>query len=466
MTMMKMRDYSQVVTQEDIDHALTTVQNVHDDFKEKEHLQYQVEYAQYLFVKVDVDQFLKDLSTEITLPEGFKIGDSISELLLKDNEIEHLQVRVDSLGTTVQEGLSGNKHVSGEVKYLGVNEEGELILNRLPVENQTEYVDLSFRVGERYIDDTIIKINIPATSDTDENSSVTIIEEIEDVDFIKDIHDYSPNHSRIYLSGEVNVNKLTSNIKAKANGAAQSYQIKDKDGKVKSADDQLVPSDKLIVTAANGVSKRIYEINFPIYIDEIIKGDLGHFTIKAKNTSVQHLKDHLLIWGYPQDYSRNEKVNFTIQQSTTDEYEVSITGAQKNYHYNLDSNNNTIPVWNSRHIIWRSFEVVDAHLYPEDNTAILSNLDGLSLTADNIQVEFSDNGEDWLPQAEVDGLSIGTKVEPAEEGKFKITFTKTGTFDGELNHQGHLYINVIADGIENQRSIELRILEDGNLAVY
>ena len=457
------------LTQEEIDHAKTAVGLVSDEFKEKEWLQHDIEYAQYLFVKKEVDAVLLKYNSEVSLPENMSIGNSVSDLIYSGEAVKGLEIRINSIGKELRNS-EDYLYVSGDAQYLVVNESGDIVLNELNTTgtSKTEYAQVAFYVGERYVKDKIIKINIPTATASQEKSAETRIEEKSDVPFIEGYYD-DPVLGEISLSGVVSVNDLVDAIVSE-DGKTQNYVVKNAEGVLKNEDDLLVQGDKLIVTAENGLSKRIYIIEFPIIFDEMKLGELGHFTINVKNTNAEKLQQELYFNAHYANNEYDSEVSFSVEQAKdeqgndmADYYNVIIEGAQQDAFYYVNGHEKS--VWGNRSIIWHSFEVDDADATP-DNTAFITNTNGLTLTAENIQVKLSEDNNTWLDTLSFDGLTLGSTVAKDEEGNYKITFTTQGQFDGHLDHQEWVYVNVLANGIENRNSIEIRINENGELAVY
>ena len=131
--------------------------------------------------------------------------------------------------------------------------------------------------------------------------------------FLKGIS-HDPISATIFLSGNVTVNDLINAIQSQ-DEKIQTYEVKNSKGTAKPGADRLIESDKLIVTAENGLSKRIYTIEFPIIIEELKQGKLGQFTIKVKNTTVEELQNQLLLEGFYADHMRVEEMSFKVEQA-------------------------------------------------------------------------------------------------------------------------------------------------------
>ena len=58
---------------------------------------------------------------------------------------------------------------------------------------------------------------------------------------------------------------------------------------------------------------------------------------------------------------------------------------------------------------------------------MITNVDSsLSISADTIEVKFSEDDQNWFDSVEFDGLRLEGKVEPVGEDDYKITFTTQG----------------------------------------
>ena len=96
------------------------------------------------------------------MPETIKIGDSVSELFYDGEEVQGFDIKVTNIGERL-EGTGHYKYVEGEAQYLGADESSNVILNQYNTTDvaKTEYVNVRFYVGNRYLEDKIVKVIMP-----------------------------------------------------------------------------------------------------------------------------------------------------------------------------------------------------------------------------------------------------------------------------------------------------------------
>lgn len=446
------------LTQADIDKARNIVNQLKTQFNEKQFLLTQIDSAQYYFIKDKAEQEFNALKTEITLPESISIGDSLNDLLLGKDSV--LEMRIDVIGNE-----SNGNFVSGNPQYLGINGEGKLILNlqNSSDEVKTEYVMVTIKVAGNYLGQKVFAVKIPSSQEQDGLSSDAYLWQFDYPEFIKGIVN-NPTSPVIGLKGTVTVDQLKGGVHG-MNNVVQTYEVEGTNGEVKEGTDQVEQGDKLIVTAENGKTKVYYNVEFPIELNNPNLGELGHFTVNVENTTVEELQNDLRMTGKNPFDEFYREVKFTVEKVENEEnmYEIMIENAKLDAEYTIRSEGR--PIWgNVRDISWNSYSVIDAGATP-DNIALISVIDGLNFTDDSFEILVSENNRDWSKTAIVDGMTIGSQLEGDGEGKFKITFTTTGQFDGQLDHTGHLFVNVKAKGVDNKDSIHLNIDEAGNVTV-
>ena len=141
------------LTQEEINEAKNAVERVDDVFTKKEWLQSDIEYVEYLFLKKDADEVLSNYKSEVTLPETIKIGDSVSELFYDGEEVQGFDIKVTNIGERLED-YGHYQSVEGEAQYLGADESSNVILNQYNTTDvaKTEYVNVRFYVGNRYLE--------------------------------------------------------------------------------------------------------------------------------------------------------------------------------------------------------------------------------------------------------------------------------------------------------------------------
>ena len=302
------------LAQTNIDQAKLAVEKIDAAFKEKEWLTHDIEEAQYLLVKDDVDAAFSEYKREVTLLEGISIGDSISDLLSGGEKVDFLRIDIEGLGSELETSQE-YQSILGDVQYLGIDELGHLVLNQKNTSGtaKTEYVRSAFYVGNKYIGDKIVSVTIPTSNDIEGTSAETKVKIKPGSSFIKRIED-NPAHATISLSGNVLVNDLINGIES-GDGETQNVSSEKFGGYVKNLTDQLVEGDKFIVTAENGLSIRIYKIEFPIIISEVIKGNVGTSTVKVEHTTAEELKMNFVFIGFSANDGRAEEESFKVEQA-------------------------------------------------------------------------------------------------------------------------------------------------------
>jgi len=448
------------LTQNEIDTAIQAVENVSSEFKEKEQLLFEAMEAQFQLTAGS------GAKKEITL-QDLSIGTPISNLLYNSEKFNSIKVRINSIGNEFIEDTE-HPYVSGKGQYLGVDESGNLVLNRKNTSgnNQTEYVSVDFSIGNRHLGNNIIAITIPSTSEADEKSSDTGIIKKTEVPFINQIRNNAASPMIYINDANIKVNDLLSSIQSE-DGTTQAYQVKSSNGTVKTEEEQLVHGDILAVTAENGVSKKFYKVNIPLIITEKTVGTLGQFTIKVENTSAEELQSELRIYRQEVNGTRSWETKFTLQQAKNEDgslkenyYDIVIPSAVNDMIYNIHGQNKT--VWdysqnNSYSVFWPSILVTDANASP-DNQAFISVPAGLSITADSIDVKLAmDGSNDWKDSIEWNGVTIASDIQPDENGKYIITFTSQGEIDSQVETSLDLDVIVTVGSTEDKDSIHLNL---------
>ncbi|KAB7707428.1 hypothetical protein F9802_06660 [Bacillus aerolatus] len=455
------------LTQEEIDAARALVQSLSSEFTEKEHLEYRVDYADYLFNKKAAEEFIGQVKKEVEITDP-TIGLSISDLLYKEKS-ENLKVKVSDLGNEMQKG-EDYSYVTGAAKYLSVDASGKLILNRLNTSGESikEYAVINVGVGNYYVGNEIVAVVIPTSTSADTTSSETKFHPKVDNSYIRYIDHYPVNRT-IRLKSGVSVDQLMESIQS-ADSSVQSYQVQSADGKVKGSG-IIEHGDRLIVTAENGQSKGIYKIQVPVVIQNLKTTGLGKLTFEAENTNIKELNTLLHMLKRVSGSNIGHDVEFILKEEKDENgniipnrYEVTIPEAIKDVFYDIYSTNNRVDFENSRpsQIIWRSFQVVDAEANP-DTEAKITGLEDLKITSENIRVRLQDYGN-WSETVTIDGVTISSEVKE-ENGEWKIHFKSEGTDKGEINAYRILGVRVKAEEVENEYSIVIEVDSEGNISV-
>ncbi|WP_141676250.1 hypothetical protein [Pseudobacillus wudalianchiensis] len=377
-------------------------------------------------------------------------------------------MRVNHIGNQPVE----DEWVAGEGQYLGVDEFGQLILNRknLTNSNQIEYVALSFQVGDRWLGQKVVAVTISPSEKTETTSDETVIHKREEASFIHAVGT-APASSYIHLNRKTIVDELTSGIQA-IDESNQSYQVKNADGVVKEKTALLERGDLLVVTAENGLSKRVYRIDNTFVISEMSLEKLGEFTVKIDNTTVEELQKEMGIDGNYSNGDWSGEVKFKIEQSKNEDgtskdnfYRFLINNPKKDVSYRLYAKKSFVSYVNTQSdVAWPSFKVIDANSNP-DNSAIITDVDGISITTDAIGVKLSKDWDNWSDTLTVNGITVGSEIHQQENGQWKITFNTKGTLEKQVNQLNDIQVSVTAAGIEQRGYIHLSLDEDGNVIV-
>jgi hypothetical protein len=330
------------ITMDQIKQAEALVKEVSDRFKEKEHLLNDIAYAKYL---LNMPALQENMRKEITVSADKKIQDSLNSLIFPQGIPEGIKVKVQGIGTEkVEDKDHGIFYVTGGSKYLGVNENGELILNRINSTGNavTEYVQINFyREDNSYISQAIIAVTIEPSTEYLEGSAETNIINLEEGQS-KIIRYIYNEDRRVEIQPGTTVSAFLSKIKAE-DGSSQTYQVKAEDGTVKGNEDIIQHHDRLIVTAENRKSIAVYDIIVPIIIEDIQKETLGEFIITVNNVSIEELKNTLRV-GDPLKEGGWRLITPTITEAQDDEgniipnqYKVSIPYPKYNVKYQISS---------------------------------------------------------------------------------------------------------------------------------
>jgi hypothetical protein len=330
------------ITMDQVKQAEALVKEVSDRFKEKEHLLNDIAYAKYL---LNMPALQENMRKEITVSADKKIQDSLNDLIFPQGIPEGIKVKVQGIGTEkVEDQNHGIAYVTGEGKYLGVNENGELILNRINSTGQavTEYVQINFyREDNSYISQAIIAVTIEPSTEYLDGSDETDIISLEEGQSKIILSIYNEG-KEIQIQPGTTVSALLSRIQAE-DGSSQTYQVKTENGTVKRDEDIIQHHDRLIVTAENGKSIAVYDIIVPIIIENIQQGTLGEFIITVNNVSIEELKNTLRV-GDPLKEGGWRLITPTIMEAQDDEgniipnqYKVSIPYPKYNVKYQISS---------------------------------------------------------------------------------------------------------------------------------
>jgi Delta endotoxin len=330
------------ITMDQIKQAEALVKEVSDRFKEKEHLLNDIAYAKYL---LNMPALQENMRKEITVSADKKIQDSLNSLIFPQGIPEGIKIKVQGIGKEkVEDKDQGISYVTGGSKYLGVNENGELILNRINSTGNavTEYVQINFyREDNSYISQAIIAVTIEPSTEYLEGSAETNIINLEEGQS-KIIRYIYNEDRRVEIQPGTTVSAFLSKIKAE-DGSSQTYQVKAEDGTVKGNEDIIQHHDRLIVTAENGKSIAVYDIIVPIIIENIQQGTLGEFIITVNNVSIEDLKNTLRV-GDPLKEGGWHLITPTITEAQDDEgniilnqYKVSIPYPKYNVKYKISN---------------------------------------------------------------------------------------------------------------------------------
>jgi hypothetical protein len=331
------------LTMDQVKQAEALVKEVSDRFKEKEHLLNDIAYAKYL---LNMSTLQENMRKEITVSADKKIQDSLNSLIFPQGIPEGIKVKVQGIGTEkVEDKDHGISYVTGGSKYLGVNENGELILNRINSTGNavTEYVAIDFyQENNLHISRAIITVTIePSTEYLDESDETDIISLEEGQS--KTILGIYNEDKKIQIQPGTTVSTLLSKIKAE-DGSSQTYKVKAEDGTVKGDEDIIQHHDRLIVTAANGKSIAVYDFIVPIILEDIQQGTLGEFIITVNNVSIEELKNTLRV-GDPLKEGVWRSITPTITEAKDEngkiipnQYKVSIPHPKYNVNYRVLSN--------------------------------------------------------------------------------------------------------------------------------
>ncbi|HZG73499.1 MAG TPA: hypothetical protein VEY51_18330, partial [Chondromyces sp.] len=460
--------------QEEIDAARVLVQAVSNEFTEKEILGWEIYYAEYLLNKPLVEDFIEELKKEIEITNPV-IGLSISDLLYKEKP-QKLQIKVNGLGNEVKEEADYS-YVSGDIQYLSVDASGKLILNRLNTsgESVTEYASIQLEIGDNYYDEKIVAVTIPS-SETDETaSSVTAIELKENPSYIRYISNYAVN-KKVSLKPGISVGQLIEAIQAE-DGSTQTYKVTNADGEEKTSG-LIEHGDRLIVTAANGQSKDIYNLEIPIVIQNLKAAEFGKLTFEAENTSLDELKTLIGLYQENPYSESSDRADFTLNEAKDENkntkpnhYEINIYNAAKDVAYQISIARNKgkqveFQSSNPDQLAWRSFQVIDTDANP-DTEATITDFGSLTLDLDTVKVQLKDSRnyeEEWAETVTIDGVAISSEVKE-EGGEWKIHFKSEGTDKGEVDDYRYLRVTVTAAGIPNRESINLEVSPEGSITV-
>lgn len=330
------------ITMDQVKQAEALVKEVSDRFVEKEYLLNDIAYAKYW---LNMTALQENMRKEITVSADKKIQDSLNSLIFPQGIPEGIKVKVQGIGTEkVEDKDHGISYVTGGSKYLGVNENGELILNRINSTGNavTEYVQINFyREDNSYISQAIIAVTIEPSTEHLDGSDETDIISLEEGQSKTILSIYNEG-KEIQIQPGTTVSALLSRIQAE-DGSSQTYQVKTENGTVKGDAEIIQHHDRLIVTAENGKSIAVYDIIVPIIIENIQQGTLGEFIITVNNVSIEDLKNTLRV-GDPLKEGGWVLVTPTITEAQDDEgniilnqYKVSIPYPKYNVKYKISN---------------------------------------------------------------------------------------------------------------------------------
>ena len=311
-------------------------------------------------------------------------------------------------------------------------------------------------IGDYYIGEEIIPVTIESAGrDESALSTETSVRPNGMGQAVYSVTDYD-NQIDVYPG--ITAEKFLQSI-ISADYSVQTYRLSNAAGEVVAEDNSIEDGMQLTVTSENGQETNVYDIVTAIPLTDVELGKLGEVTFTAKDTSLQELQNHVVLFD-------NEVVLSQVA-GIQDRYKMTILNVEENSHYSIHSSSvKQIFVEGYAPIIWRSF-VIEGQNTSTNRTATVKKItDKINITSsEDVDVQFFQDGE-WLQKITVDGVTIGTDISKVNDGEAKIVFTTTGTDLGEVDEYQHRHVKVKVNGIENNDSVNLSINRDGSIQVY